>query len=112
MVKRRPTTLVSRPMATPGTSTAAYATLLEKNRRYLWNPFTQMKGYLDDGPVIIERGEGVKLVDVNGREYYDGNSSLWLNVHGHRVPELNEAIAAQLDRIAHSTLLGMGSLPA
>jgi lysine--8-amino-7-oxononanoate aminotransferase len=89
-----------------------YATLLEKNRRYLWNPFTQMKGYLDDGPVIVERGEGVKLVDVDGREYYDGNSSMWLNVHGHRVPELNEAIAAQLDRIAHSTLLGMGSLPA
>jgi lysine---8-amino-7-oxononanoate aminotransferase len=89
-----------------------YATLLEKNRRYLWNPFTQMKGYLDDGPIIVERGEGVKLVGVDGREYYDGNSSMWLNVHGHRVPELNEAIAAQLDRIAHSTLLGMGSLPA
>ena len=89
-----------------------YAELLEKNRRYLWNPFTQMKGYLDAGPVIVARGEGVRLVDVDGVEYYDGNSSMWLNVHGHRVQELNEAIVAQLDRIAHSTLLGMASVPA
>lgn len=89
-----------------------YAALLEKNRRYLWNPFTQMKGYLDSDPVIVARGEGIKLVDVDGVEYYDGNSSMWLNVHGHAVPELNEAIVAQLDRIAHSTLLGLASVPA
>jgi lysine--8-amino-7-oxononanoate aminotransferase len=99
-------------MAMPGTSTAAYAELLEKNRRFLWNPFTQMKEYLAEEPVVIERGEGVKLVDVNGVEYYDGNSSLWVNVHGHNRPELNEAIGRQLDRVAHSTLLGMGSVPA
>jgi len=88
------------------------AALVEKNRRYLWNPFTQMKGYLDGPPLIVARGEGVKLVDVDGREYYDGNASMWLNVHGHGVPELNDAIAAQLDRIAHSTLLGMANVPA
>jgi lysine--8-amino-7-oxononanoate aminotransferase len=99
-------------MAMPGTSTAAYAELLEKNRRFLWNPFTQMKDYLAEEPVVIERGEGVKLVDVNGVEYYDGNSSLWLNVHGHNRPELNEAIVRQLERVAHSTLLGMGNVPA
>jgi adenosylmethionine-8-amino-7-oxononanoate transaminase len=89
-----------------------YAELLERNRRYLWNPFTQMKGYLEGEPVIVARGEGVKLVDANGVEYYDGNSSLWLNVHGHGVAELDEAILRQLDRIAHSTLLGMGNVPA
>jgi lysine--8-amino-7-oxononanoate aminotransferase len=99
-------------MATPGTSTAAYAELLEKNRRFLWNPFTQMKGYLSEEPVVVERGEGVKLVDVNGVEYYDGNSSLWLNVHGHNRPELNDAIVRQLDQVAHSTLLGMANVPA
>jgi lysine--8-amino-7-oxononanoate aminotransferase len=99
-------------MAVPGTSTAAYAELLEKNRRFLWNPFTQMKTYLDEEPVVIERGDGVKLFDVNGVEYYDGNSSLWVNVHGHNRPELNEAIAQQLDQISHSTLLGMASVPA
>ena len=99
-------------MTLAGTSTAAYAELLEQNRRFLWNPFTQMKDYLADAPVVIERGEGVKLVDVNGVEYYDGNSSLWLNVHGHNRPELNEAIAVQLEKVAHSTLLGMANVPA
>lgn len=71
-----------------------------------------MKQYLEEEPVIIERGEGVKLIDVNGREYYDGNASVWLNVHGHNKRELNEAIIDQLERIAHSTLLGMGNIPA
>src|SRR6266542_4183691 len=99
-------------MAMPETATAAYAELLEKNRRFLWNPFTQMKDYLAEEPVVVERGEGVKLVDVNGVEYYDGNSSLWLNVHGHNRPELNEAVLAQLEQVAHSTLLGMASVPA
>jgi adenosylmethionine---8-amino-7-oxononanoate aminotransferase len=99
-------------MAVPGTSTAAYAELLEKNRRFLWNPFTQMKTYLAEEPVVIERGEGVKLFDVDGVEYYDGNSSLWVNVHGHNRTELNEAIARQLELISHSTLLGMANVPA
>lgn len=88
-----------------------YEELLEKNRRYLWNPFTQMKEYLKDEPVIVERGEGVRLMDVNGRAYYDGNASVWLNVHGHNRKELNEAIVRQLDKIAHSTMLGMASVP-
>ena len=99
-------------MAVPGTSTAAYAELLEKNRRFLWNPFTQMKTYLAEEPVVIERGEGVKLFDIDGVEYYDGNSSLWVNVHGHNRAELNEAIARQLELISHSTLLGMANVPA
>jgi adenosylmethionine---8-amino-7-oxononanoate aminotransferase len=93
-------------------ASVSYADLLERNRRYLWNPFTQMKDYLEDEPVIVARGEGVRLIDVEGREYYDGNSSLWLNVHGHNRRELNDAIIEQLDRVAHSTLLGMSSVPA
>lgn len=99
-------------MTLAGMSSAAFAELLEQNRRFLWNPFTQMKDYLADEPVVIERGEGVKLVDVNGVEYYDGNSSLWVNVHGHNRAELNEAIAGQLGKIAHSTLLGAANVPA
>ncbi len=86
--------------------------LIEKNKKYLWNPFTQMKQYLEDSPIVIERGEGIKLIDVEGNEYYDGVSSIWLNVHGHNVKELNEAIQTQLSKIAHSTLLGMASVPA
>ena len=91
---------------------ALYEELLEKNRRYLWNPFTQMKEFLDDEPLIVARAEGVRLYDVRGNEYLDGNSSLWLNVHGHNRRELNDAIVAQLDRVAHSTLLGASNVPA
>lgn len=96
----------------PESLLARRAELLEKNRRFLWNPFTQMKEYLAAGPVVVERGEGVKLVDVDGTEYYDGNSSLWVNVHGHGRAELSEAIAAQAAKVAHSTLLGMANVPA
>lgn len=86
-------------------------TLIEKSKQYLWLPFTQMKDY-DQAPLIIESGQGIKLRDIEGNEYYDGFSSVWLNVHGHRKKELDEAIKRQLDKIAHSTLLGMTNVPA
>ncbi|MEI5907496.1 adenosylmethionine--8-amino-7-oxononanoate transaminase [Bacillus spongiae] len=85
--------------------------LIEKSKKYLWLPFTQMKDYEKD-PLIIESGEGVKLKDTEGKLYYDGFSSVWLNVHGHRKKELDEAIRVQLEKIAHSTLLGMTNVPA
>ncbi|WP_167201846.1 adenosylmethionine--8-amino-7-oxononanoate transaminase [Paenibacillus sp. BK720] len=89
-----------------------YERLAHLNKDFLWNPFTQMKDYLSSDPLIIERGEGIRLYDVQGRAYYDGFSSVWLNVHGHNVPELNQAITDQLSRVAHSTLLGMANRPA
>src|SRR5919201_5161966 len=102
----------SLPPPSAATAAARYAELLEKNRQFLWNPFTQMKEFLDDEPLIVARAEGVRLYDVLGNEYLDGNSSLWLNVHGHGRRELNEAITAQLERVAHSTLLGLSNVPA
>lgn len=92
--------------------TTFYEALAAKNKAYLWHPFTQMKDYNSSDPLIIERGEGIMLYDVQGRAYYDGFSSVWLNVHGHNVPELNQAITEQLGRVAHSTLLGMANVPA
>lgn len=77
----------------------------------LWHPFTQMQAYADENAPIIARGEGVMLEDIEGRRYLDGVSSLWCNIHGHRHPIIDAAIRAQLDRIAHSTLLGLGSVP-
>jgi adenosylmethionine-8-amino-7-oxononanoate transaminase len=71
-----------------------------------------MQGYLESEPLIVERADGVRLIDVEGRSYYDGNSSMWLNVHGHRAAELDRAVAEQLERVAHSTLLGQASVPA
>lgn len=92
--------------------TLDYHRLAALNKSHVWHPFTQMKDYNNDAPLIIERGEGVRLYDVQGRAYYDGFSSVWLNVHGHNVPELNQAITDQLTRVAHSTLLGMANVPA
>jgi lysine--8-amino-7-oxononanoate aminotransferase len=89
-----------------------YERLAALNKSHLWHPFTQMKDYNNADPLIIERGEGIRLYDVQGRAYYDGFSSVWLNVHGHNVPELNQAIADQLGRVAHTTLLGMANIPA
>jgi lysine--8-amino-7-oxononanoate aminotransferase len=85
--------------------------LIEKSKKYLWLPFTQMKDYVEN-PLIIESGEGIKVKDTDGKEYYDGFSSVWLNVHGHRKKELDNAIKQQLEKIAHSTLLGMTNIPA
>lgn len=82
------------------------------DHRYLWHPFTQMQEWEAEPPLIIERGEGPYLFDVDGRRYLDGVSSLWVNVHGHRHPALDQALTAQLDKIAHSTLLGLSNPPA
>ena len=78
---------------------------------HVWHPFTQMQGWLSSEPLVIERGEGCWLIDVDGRRYLDGVSSLWVTVHGHRVPEIDQAIADQLGRIGHSTLLGLAGVP-
>jgi len=82
------------------------------DHQYLWHPFTDMQQYLAEEPLVIWRGEGIRLQDVDGRWYYDGVSSIWLNVHGHRVSELDRAIERQLARLAHSTLLGQSNVPA
>ena len=82
------------------------------DKAHVWHPFTQMKGWLASEPLVIERGEGFELVGTDGRRYLDGVSSLWVTVHGHRVPEIDEAVRDQLDRIAHSTLLGLAHAPA
>ena len=85
---------------------------LEKlDKKHLWHPFTQMREWEKETPLIIERGEGNYLIDTNGRKYFDGTSSLWVNVHGHRKKEINDAIKKQIDKISHSTLLGLGNVP-
>ncbi|MDH4203189.1 MAG: adenosylmethionine--8-amino-7-oxononanoate transaminase [Phycisphaerae bacterium] len=86
--------------------------LIELDKRYLWHPFTQMADWLSCTPVVIESGEGFYLIDTDGNRYIDGVSSLWCNVHGHRVKKIDDAIRAQLDKIAHSTLLGLGQTQA
>jgi adenosylmethionine-8-amino-7-oxononanoate aminotransferase len=86
-------------------------TFADRDKRHVWHPFTQMRDWLADEPIVIERAEGSWLFDTGGRRYLDGVSSLWVTVHGHRRPEIDAAIRAQLDRVAHSTLLGLANVP-
>ncbi len=86
--------------------------LAEADLRHLWHPFTQMQEYGRQPPLIIERGEGAELIDLEGNHYLDGVSSLWVNVHGHRRREIDAAVVDQIGRIAHSTLLGISNVPA
>jgi len=87
-------------------------TLQNIDRKHIWHPFTQMKEWEEEEPLIIESGEGNYLIDVDGKRYLDGVSSLWVTVHGHRSQELDEAVKKQLGKIAHSTLLGLSNVPA
>lgn len=89
----------------------SYDELKTWDHTYLWHPFTQMQDWLAEDPLIISHGEGNFLIDTQGNRYLDGVSSLWCNVHGHNRPELNAAITAQLERIAHSTMLGLANPP-
>ena len=86
--------------------------LAAADKRYIWHPFTQMKDYEEMEPVIIEQGAGSYLIDIHGRRYLDGVSSLWVIVHGHRCSEIDQAIIEQVGRISHSTLLGLSNPPA
>ena len=81
--------------------------LIAKDRKYLWHPFTQMRDWQTDEFLVVEKGEGCYLIDTEGRRYLDGVSSLWCNVHGHRVKELDKAIERQIKKISHSTFLGL-----
>lgn len=78
---------------------------------HVWHPFTPMRQWRDQAPLIIERAEGFSLIDTDGKRYIDGVSSLWCNVHGHRVAEIDQAIIDQLHKVAHTTLLGLASPP-
>ncbi|MGZ4269480.1 MAG: adenosylmethionine--8-amino-7-oxononanoate transaminase [Solirubrobacteraceae bacterium] len=82
------------------------------DRRHLWHPFTQQQGWMEEEFPIIDRADGTTLYDTDGRAYIDGVSSLWCTVHGHRHPALDLAIKDQIDKVAHSTMLGLSHEPA
>jgi adenosylmethionine-8-amino-7-oxononanoate aminotransferase len=86
--------------------------LARLDHQHVWHPFTQMREWLRRAPILIESGKGAILRDIDGREYLDANSSIWTNLHGHQHPMLNRAVRRQLDRIAHSSALGLASGPA
>lgn len=85
--------------------------LRQLDNAHVWHPFTAMSAYHDEHAPIIVDADGFYLVDSDGNRYLDGHSSLWCNIHGHRVPAIDDAIRRQLDRVAHSTLLGLSNQP-
>jgi len=78
---------------------------------HVWHPFTPMLEHSREETPVIAAGDGFYLIDTDGKRYLDGVSSLWCNVHGHRVPQIDAAIREQLDKIGHSTLLGLANVP-
>jgi adenosylmethionine-8-amino-7-oxononanoate aminotransferase len=82
---------------------------IERDASVVWHGFTQMSCYAENSPIVVERGEGRELIDVDGRRYLDAISSLWVTTLGHRVPELDAALVDQLGRVAHTTMLGNGN---
>ena len=91
--------------------TARTDDLVRRDLRTLWHPFTQHSVWADDRPIVVDRAEGMHLWDTDGNRYLDGVSSLWVTVHGHRVPEIDAAVRAQLDRLDHATFLGQTHEP-
>jgi adenosylmethionine-8-amino-7-oxononanoate aminotransferase len=85
------------------------AELRALDKQHIWHPFTPMRQWLESDPLVIVGGEGMHLIDSEGNRYLDAVSSLWCNAHGHRVREIDDAIRSQLDKIAHSTMLGLAS---
>jgi len=86
--------------------------LAEADKKYVWHPFTQMKDWMKEDPLVIDSASGCRLKDTRGNEYIDGVSSLWVNVHGHRHPALDRAVVEQIGKVSHSTMLGLSNTPA
>jgi adenosylmethionine-8-amino-7-oxononanoate aminotransferase len=88
--------------------------LVTADKKFVWHPFTNMRDWCapEHEPLVLVEGHGASLRDSRGREYIDGNSSIWTNIHGHNHLHINAAIRQQLDRIAHTSFLGFSNSPA
>ena len=86
--------------------------LIEWDKKYVWHPFTQMKDWLTDKPLVIDQAKGSYVIDTDGNKYLDGVSSLWVTVHGHGKKEIDQALIKQINQLDHSTMLGLSNTPA
>src|SRR5580698_5919402 len=86
--------------------------LRQLDKQFVWHPFTPMSLWLESDPLVITAADGMYLIDSDGNRYLDGVSSLWCNVHGHRVPQIDAAIESQLKKVSHTTMLGLTNEPA
>ena len=98
-------------MTEQGADTARW---VAAEKAHCWHPFTQMRDWCapESEPLLLVSGQGALLRDAQGRDYIDGNSSIWTNLHGHRHPRIDAALRDQLDRVAHTSFLGFTHPPA
>lgn len=83
------------------------------DKRRVWHPYTPMRRYIDEvDPLVIERSEGSRLFDVDGRSYIDANSSWWVATLGHNHPRLVEVLRGQASTLCHTSLAGVTHEPA
>ncbi len=90
-------------------------TLTSDDKKYIWHPFSQMADWLKEDPnppLVIAKAKGNYLYDIDGKKYLDGVSSLWVTVHGHRKKEIDDALKDQINKVSHSTFLGLTHEPA
>ena len=93
--------------------TSKQAEFVERDLKYIWHPFTQMKDYEKNiPPTIIHKGKGIYVWDLDGNKYIDGISSWWVNTLGHSNPRLNNALKTQADTLEHVMLAGFSHVPA
>jgi adenosylmethionine-8-amino-7-oxononanoate aminotransferase len=104
-------TTASTPPRTGEVRTDRTTDLVARDLASLWHPFTQHSTWPADEPIVVERAEGMHFWDTDGNRYLDGVSSLWVTVHGHGVPEIDDAVRRQLDRLDHATFLGLTHEP-
>jgi len=104
-------TTASTPPRTSEVRTDRTTDLVARDLATLWHPFTQHSTWPADEPIVVDRAEGMHFWDTDGNRYLDGVSSLWVTVHGHRVPEIDDAVRRQLDRLDHATFLGLTHEP-
>jgi adenosylmethionine-8-amino-7-oxononanoate aminotransferase len=88
--------------------------LIATDKKFVWHPFTNMREWCtsEHEPLVLVEGNGALVRDSKGREYLDGNSSIWTNIHGHNHPHINMKVREQLDRVAHTSFLGFTNPPA
>lgn len=85
---------------------------VKRDLKYIWHPCAQMKDYQELNPIVIEKGEGVWLYDIEGNKYLDCISSWWTNTLGHSNKRINEAIKKQIDNIEHVIFANFSNKPA
>ncbi len=85
--------------------------IIENNARHVWHPMIDPNVSAASPPVIMDKGDGVYIYDLDGKRYLDCTASLWNVNVGHNRPEVKQAIIEQLDKLAYYNTFGNATNP-